>query len=437
MTTPSTERPATAGGQSATPAPAAAVLMLARGGRAARAWLARHPTVRVATQMWLATRLLLVGLTWIGALFSPDQSNLPWGHATLSGQDFVAHWWVWDAGWYVLTAQQGYLNPAQYSYFPLYPLLIHLVTAALPWTDPLVVGMIISAVATLFAFVAIAKLAEIEGYSARSALRALAAYPFALYLFATYSEGVFLACAAWTLLAARRRWWPLAFVAGMLAGLSRPFGLALVLPVLWEFGRARGWWWALRQSWRDAGALKAALRRPGMWLAGTRGMLLAAGAPFGTGLYALYCWQRTGDPLIFIHANGHAIATIVDGVTLAARQATALPITSYPFARMAVDLVPLVGCSVFAMLTFRRIPVMWTLYLVGICGLCLTTPYVDAIFPDVYVSAGRYVLAAIPMFIVLGRWAERHPWVETLVIQGGWALQAIFLVFLFNGGWLV
>ncbi len=427
--------------------PVPVVAWLAGGGAAlwrglVRLW--RIPALRTALGMWGATRALFIFLTWFGVLFTPVHSNLPNGHPSLTQSAFINHWWFWDTGWYILIAQGGYHYPSEGAYFPLYPLLIHLGISLLPAVDALVIALVISNIGALLTFIAVALLANFDAgdrTAARYALRALTAYPFALYLFAAYSEGVFLACAAWALLAARRGWWWLAILAGVLAGLARPFGLALVLPLLWEFGRQHGWWahlrqlWAHRRTWR---AWLATVAIPdGWWRTALTGTLVIYAAPIGTALYALYCWNIFGDPLVFIHANEHGSAGVLAGVALAAQQIHSAAPWSYPLVRMLVDVVPLAALAVLTLATVRRVPFAYSLLMLGVCAICLGTPYVDAIFPDVYVSAGRYVLAALPMFLIVGQWTRKWAWLETLVINGGWAIQVIFLIFLFNGGWLV
>ncbi len=408
----------------------------------ARLW--RIPAVRAAVGLWAATRAVMLVLTWFGVLFTTTRSNLPDGHPSLTAHDFISHWWIWDSGWYVIISQSGYTAPAEGSYFPLYPLLIHLITGISRSFDPLTVALMISNIGTLLAFIAIALLANHDAgddTEARYTLRALAAYPLALYLFAAYSEGIFLACAAWAMLGARRGWWPVAAGAGMLAGLARPFALALVLPLLWEFGRQHGWWtfarrlWAHRRQWRAE--LDATFLPRAWWRTGLLAIPVVAAPLMGMGIYAVYCARIFHDPLVFIHANGHGKAAVWDGITLAFHQLLTVAPWSYPQARMLVDLLPLALACVLTLVTVRRIPFAYSLYLMGVCAICLGTPYVDAIFPDVYVSAGRYLVVAFPLFMLIGRWTRNRPWLETLVINGGWAVQGMLLIFLFNGGWLV
>lgn len=104
---------------------------------------------------------------------------------------------------------------------------------------------------------------------------------------------------------------------------------------------------------------------------------------------------------------------------------------------MLVDVVPLVFVGVVAIVTIRRIPASYSLYLAGLLLACLSSPILGALFPEVFVSVGRYLLVAIPVYVVLARWTYRHPWLDTLFIGGGFAIQALLMAFVLNGGWLV
>jgi hypothetical protein len=91
----------------------------------------------------------------------------------------------------------------------------------------------------------------------------------------------------------------------------------------------------------------------------------------------------------------------------------------------------------FTPATIRRIPAAYSLYLAGLLLLCLSSPVVGADFPLAFVSVGRYLLAAIPVYLALSRIMRRYPWLDTLLIGGGFALQALLIAFVLNGGWLV
>ena len=114
-----------------------------------------------------------------------------------------------------------------------------------------------------------------------------------------------------------------------------------------------------------------------------------------------------------------------------------LPPASFQQARALVDIVPLLFVAIVAVATIRRIPASFLLYLAGLLLVCVSSPILGALFPEAFVSVGRYLLAAFPVYLVVARWLHRYPWLDTLFIGGGFALQALLMAFVLNGGWLV
>ncbi|MFF8960410.1 glycosyltransferase 87 family protein [Streptomyces sp. NPDC014894] len=152
---------------------------------------------------------------------------------------------AWDALLYISIAEDGY--PAGFTYqengelsgnnlafFPLFPLLarsLHRLTGVDTGTAALVVAHL-SLLAALFAVHRLL----IRLYGPRTATVAVVllagAQPMALTFLMAYSEALFLALAAGSLLAAHRRAWLTAGVIALLAGLTRPAAFALVLALV-------------------------------------------------------------------------------------------------------------------------------------------------------------------------------------------------------------
>ena len=68
----------------------------------------------------------------------------------------------------------------------------------------------------------------------------LTLFPSAFFLFAGYTEALFLALAIWCVVVARRGGWWQAGVLGLLASLTRQVGLLLIIPYLYEYGVRSG-----------------------------------------------------------------------------------------------------------------------------------------------------------------------------------------------------
>ncbi|MEU3061886.1 hypothetical protein AB0P12_18285 [Streptomyces subrutilus] len=196
----------------------------------------------------------------------------------------------WDSVWYLAIAGHGYGRTqmwadglagtgsvqSDYAFFPLYPVLIRLVSEVLPG-GLVPAALLIAWVAAGAAALGIFRIGErLLGPRAGLLLVGLwAALPHSVVLTLAYTEPLLAALAAWALHALLRGDWARAAGLAVLAGLTRPTGLAVAAAVC-------------------ASALHAILvrrsRAPGVWLA-------ALLAPAGWAAYLLAVGVRTGDPL--------------------------------------------------------------------------------------------------------------------------------------------
>ncbi|HEX9013942.1 MAG TPA: mannosyltransferase family protein, partial [Anaerolineaceae bacterium] len=155
---------------------------------------------------------------------------------------FVSSWYRWDTGWFIQIAESGYSAAnGTMSFMPLYPLLIlgvHALLGGNALVSALLVSNIFCAVA-LILFYEAARLELGADRLARQSLLYLVTFPSAFFLFAGYSESLFLTCvlAAWLL--ARRGDWHWAALSSALAVLTRLQGLALVVPLGWQLLASR------------------------------------------------------------------------------------------------------------------------------------------------------------------------------------------------------
>ena len=219
----------------------------------------------VPLALYLASRLLQVGFV---AAMAPDD-----------GRTLVDRLTVWDGGWYIRIADEGYEPGYSYdhtgaltgnglAFFPLYPLLLRVV-AAVPGVSSAGAALGVSWLAGAIAAVLLSLLGE-RLYDRRTgyALAVLfAAQPMSVVLTMGYTEALFCALVVASLLALHQGAWLLAGVAGMFAALTRPTGLALAGALL-----VTALWWLWRDrsdypSWRvTAGVALAVLAAPGYLL---------------------------------------------------------------------------------------------------------------------------------------------------------------------------
>ncbi|MFF7179476.1 hypothetical protein [Streptomyces sp. NPDC008121] len=147
----------------------------------------------------------------------------------------------WDSVWYVRIAEQGYGYQvtlpdgsvhADLAFFPLFPLLERALSTVLP-VDAATVGLLVSWAASLAAAWGIYAVGtHVAGRPAGTALAVLwGVYPTAFVQSMAYTETLFTALAAWSVLAVLRGRWILAGALCVLAGLTRPTAAALVAAI--------------------------------------------------------------------------------------------------------------------------------------------------------------------------------------------------------------
>jgi Mannosyltransferase (PIG-V) len=338
----------------------------------------------------------------------------------------------WDSGWFLRIADHGYDIPATSAFFPAYPLVARAVGVLLGST--LVAAVLVALVAAGIAAVLvwrIARAAAGEGV-AGDAVLLLALYPSALVFTGAYSDGLFLAFAAGSVLAAMRgRGWTAGVLGGLAVG-TRLFGLALVpalLVLLWPRDRSR------RELVRSAPVL-----------------LL----PAALGLYCLYLDHRFGDPFAFANAQSlywlretsplGPIGGLWDSISAAyhgaAELARHLPRRlgepeGFPdrdrFALWNVlHLLLLAAALWLTWFAWRRLGPALGLYAVGIDAAVLSGTH--EFFP--LASLPRYLLANFPLFIALALLLRDRPRAREATLIAFGAVGAVAAVAFSRHVWI-
>jgi hypothetical protein len=342
-------------------------------------------------------------------------------------------WNRWDANWYLQIATHGYaILPGndihRLGFFPLYPFLTHVVALLIGQDHVVGAGMLVSNLATLVGFGALALLA-LDLFGARTApfaVRMAAAYPLAFFTAAPYSDSLLFALAALSLLLARRGKWEWAAACAFLAGFDRLLAIVLILPLVWEYVRQN-----YRRSTRPRDLLSP-------WVVG-RGLLVAAAIPAALALWSAYLGVRFGHPFGYLDAQnrywGHESFAPWDGIRLAYQSVTNAAPWAYARARVLVDVAPLLLFGVIALVSIRRIPVAFSLYMAALMAVLLSSGV--PMDYDPLNGEGRYLIIAIPVFLLLGRWASKRPALDTLLMAGGFMLQGLLTAYFLHDGWLV
>ena len=360
---------------------------------------------------FVVTRLVLVMVGWL-ARFFPISPDYPLQEVVTRGWHFSPHRWLdiwgrWDSGWYLSIVRDGYMLDASHTqqqsnltFFPLYPLTVRALLWLVPdaWeTDTLVllVGVAVSNLALLGALVLLYRLTLEINHDVAVARRAviyLLVFPTAFILSCFYTDATFLLLSLTALYASQRRWWLGAALAAALLSITRPLGV-LMTPVLI-------WLYLSSVEWR-----LPAMRRDVLWL-------LLAPLPFL--LYLAWMGQATGDWLAPLTAQQSYFRTFTwPWVTLLTPNHAHPLIT--PLEQFFVAIFLIVG----VVATWRLPSVAY-----GLWVWALVLPF---LFTGVTTSALRYVLVAVPVYMVLAQWG-RITALDRLLQLGFFALQIVLMV---------
>jgi hypothetical protein len=195
----------------------------------------------------------------------------------------------WDASWYRDIARHGYDGVAKEGlrFFPFVPMLAR-IGSWLPGVSVRLALLLVANVCALAVGVLVYELVRSEGRSeavARRAVWIVYLAPPAFVLVMGYAEATLMTATLVALLALRRQRWWIAAIAGVVAGLTRPVGVLLVVPALVEAFRTRN------SPDRDSPARDHPIADHIARGAAVIGSLV------GTGAYLLWAEHRSGDLL--------------------------------------------------------------------------------------------------------------------------------------------
>lgn len=370
--------------------------------------VAERPAVRTAVRrvfpVWLASRAAIALISLAGAhLVAAGNENAAAGFGTL--------WNRWDVQLFVKVARYGYLSSAYPDRtevdFPGLPLLlraVHLVVRN--WVAA---GLVISLVASFAACVALWLLAERSGVGDRAVL-ALLLFPYTVFLFAGYSEALFLACAAWAWWALREDRLPLAALLGAGASATRVLGIPFAAALVVEYAVRR------HREGRPIRLDAAWLLVPVLPLIAFVGYLRARTGHWDAYARAMRAgWHRDlGAPWTAVRTTWHSATDLHQ------------PAAFVWFWRAEL-LAVLVGVVVTLVLARKR---RWgEATFVGGSTLLMSCA--------TYLASGvRAVLVWFPLYLLLGRVFARRAWAQTAYLWLSGALAVVFVLAFTGGQWV-
>ncbi len=308
----------------------------------------------------------------------------------------------WDVLNYIIISDVGYQNPDYIVWFPSLPWVMRLgaQVGIAPWVSGTILVLACAALLTV-AFYALSRLDFDEAVS-RDATVFLLVFPSSFFLFIPYTEAIFLSLAVLSFYLARTGKWPLACLTAGLAGGIRITGLLLGPALLVEYMHQKDW------RWRD-------IKPDIAWL---------AVAPAGTAAYLTYLWVKFDDALAFFHAERdfprmetihtrggfHFAFSLVDEVRVI--------FTTPSLSEGVQNGAGFAGLFVFLLLfaLMLRYRLRWS-YVV-FAALAGFSPLEVGRLE----SINRYIIAAFPIFMVIGIVVGKYPRTRAPLIAGCLAL---------------
>lgn len=295
------------------------------------------------------------------------------GYTPPTGNWLATVWLRSDALWYLRAAEQGYGQDLQgYAFYPAFPLFVRAFSFLLG--NELYAGLFVASAVTLAGLILLYMFFEaIAGpRAARAGTVGFALFPTSFFLVAPYAESLLLVLGAGALLAAVKKKSAASFVLGFLAGITRPFGALLFIPlaVLARSKRLPRWW--LSAASPIAGAV--------VWFT-------FVGIDSGDPLAALRVqsmWQR--ELTFFLWTP---VSALIEAIRWMGN-----PVGPYFLA----DLAALAFSVTLVVVMLKRQSWGLGLYAAALLLFVLSTPFP----PRPLLSLPRFILALFPLFLVYG-----------------------------------
>jgi hypothetical protein len=323
----------------------------------------------------------------------------------------------WDGQWYLDIVTNGYWwsGPQTQSnvvFFPLYPLLGKIVGTLVG--DPRW-GLFIVTHAALAAYLyylyRIAR-RSLDAESSQRAVLYVVLFPIAFIFSCLYTEATSFAFSAAAFCYALEGRWKWALPLGFLAALSRLAGLAILLPLAYEYLRQNRW----RPHWDFLGL---------------------AAVPAGTASFALYLWAVVGNPLAFMQTQEAWFRTFTwpwDTFAMGLER-VGWPLGHYVTSIAIIDTASIALFTILTAIVLWKLPLSHGLYCLPVLWLSLSTTIDPAMAPPTG-SIPRFLMALFPCFLALGMVA-RNRYLDLSIRWTFAVLGGIAAMYFFSNYWVV
>jgi Mannosyltransferase (PIG-V) len=192
---------------------------------------------QIALAITAALRVVYTGVAAVAAIvLHPDArliqsnvltENLPSPHGLYYA--LLGIWERFDTLWFLRIAEHGYDLPMAVIFYPLYPATIRLLSGLMP---AMAAALLVSTMAAFFSFWGLLRLAgQLSEVAKLRMLLLFCVWPASFVLIAGYADSLTLALVVWAVVFGREARWPAATTCGLLAGVTRPSGVLVVVPL--------------------------------------------------------------------------------------------------------------------------------------------------------------------------------------------------------------
>jgi hypothetical protein len=423
-------------------------------------WLQSFPSrvFLLAFAFYLALTTLHLWLA--GVLPGPSSASGIVDFSVLAKASATA-WARFDSAFFLHIAQQGYTDQGLGAFFPLYPLLIHLLAWPLGGHFTLA-ALLVSWLCAWGSYCWFFRLAEHEYGTpvARYALLFLALSPVSFFSFAPYSESLFLLLSLGAIERARAgRLWQASGLAA-LGMLTRPTGILLLLPLAWEWGRRS------QRVIRFVTRFKRAAAKMFQVQAATAPLDEASVARLATGVvkplprfawlslglvplallgYMLVLQLQTGSALAFLKGEiawhrQFSLPWQTVGLFATAFQRAGQAGAPELYAINILDLLlvlPLPALVLYWAIGRKKLWLGAALYQLALTLLLVAVPTYPAQIPyEVLLSTERFMLPAFPIFLLLGQLGAKHPRLARALLVASLALLILNTLRFLDGAFI-
>ncbi len=351
----------------------------------------------------------LSGSSLGASTYSPEEV-FPYRGIEPSQNTLLSVWQRFDTNWYLKIARSGYGEDGSTVYFPLYSFLIRVFGTLFLGRD-LFAAMIISNLALLGALYFLFQIARdlVGEENAKRTFGFFVLFPTAFFLFAPYTEALFLLFVLRSLRDGIHGRWNRAGVFGSFAALTRLQGVLIIVPLAYL-------------AWRDfrKQTLLLAERKPQISLFAPLLLIpLSTFTFFAFTNLSLFNAYESELHARFVFPWENLSAAIV---AIANRQASLIDALNLFFAF-------LFGIMVFAV--WIKLPREFGLYSFAM----FLAPLFRMTTEQPLVSMARYALVIFPVFILWGSWA-RNAWFGRVIAYLSLPLQLYLSAQFVMWGWV-